>query len=67
MTCKKIPEPMSPCVLQMDDPRPTQEAIDKARIHLYMALVQSCDKDDKIIIEHMRDALALLGGPPGSK
>lgn len=33
-----------------------------ARVHLYMALIQSCSDDDRIIREHMRAAYELLGG-----
>jgi hypothetical protein len=36
--------------------------IDKARAHLAAALAQTIDKDDPIIMGHVRSAYLLLGG-----
>jgi len=35
---------------------------EQARIKLYVALIQCCAADDRLIRQYMREAYALLGG-----
>jgi len=44
--------------------QPTEEQLRDARSHLYVALVESLPSDEPLILDHVREALVLLGGTP---